>query len=570
MDPLEDDSFEDLPDSQMPVEVVDLTMLDDDSLFVEQRLSTEPGQARVKPESDQAQVKPEPDTDEQLNHHIKAEAGPDDRSPRELSTGTFQDQNTREDPFVISDVEDDTQDSQTNRESQPGHIKFQSGPDATSPKATEQPDNTHDTVALEFLKEDLRVYTMRRNILQARSGGAREELQSDTIPDETPSSPSKTYHSLPRTAKEWWEKRYESKKDQIARERNRLYHTPLPANTRSRKRRRVAKPVNKRLFGNQTKDQMFEARAALQDLPEAGEVSATTKEQQLKQTIADAAQHGDEQTLKDDGKQLEQASRSFGLNNCKPDNRNWASAKFIVKGLKTRLLAHQVINVSRMLGREFGEDRGGINADEMGLGKTIQAFGCIAHNQPGPTDPKTTLIVAPSSVISQWISEIEKHLHTGTHFTYTQFKKKKGENQDNLSNNAIILVSYQELLGSYLPKAVQGEIESLECTPERRQELLDEHLGVFFKMDFWRVVLDEAHAIKNHLSQTSIVCRKVKAKHRWALTGTPIQNTPEVMFQSAVSGDGLSHVNLDRDLAVSHVPARSVGEFLEGLQKDAR
>lgn len=54
-----------------------------------------------------------------------------------------------------------------------------------------------------------------------------------------------------------------------------------------------------------------------------------------------------------------------------------------------------------MLGREFGDDKGGVNANEMGLGKTVQTLVCIAYNKPRPGDPKTTLIVVPSGAIAQ-------------------------------------------------------------------------------------------------------------------------------------------------------------------------
>jgi hypothetical protein len=84
-------------------------------------------------------------------------------------------------------------------------------------------------------------------------------------------------------------------------------------------------------------------------------------------------------------------------------------------------------------------------------------------------------------------------------------------------------------------------------TPEECEELRASHLGPLFKIAFYRLILDEAHAIKNHESQRRITimnsvrsyaggntnnchtsgmkaCVELTAKYRWALSGTPVHN----------------------------------------------
>jgi len=61
-------------------------------------------------------------------------------------------------------------------------------------------------------------------------------------------------------------------------------------------------------------------------------------------------------------------------------------------------------------------------------------------------------------------------------------------------------------------------------------EYRKKHQGVLHDVHFHRVVLDEAQAIKNYKSYTSIACRALMGEHKWALSGTPIQNGTEELY----------------------------------------
>ena len=192
---------------------------------------------------------------------------------------------------------------------------------------------------------------------------------------------------------------------------------------------------------------------------------------------------------------------------------------------------------------------GGILADEMGLGKTIEIYSLIHSNrseidlQAGSkpvtsvndlprlpqssvsTEPApcTTLVVAPMSLLAQWESEAIKCSKPGTLKTLVYYGSDKNVNLPVLcsaskANSApnVIITSYGVVLSEFNQIAGAGGDRGSH--------------GGLFSLDFHRVILDEAHTIKNRQAKTSKACYELKAKHRWVLTGTPIVNRLEDLF----------------------------------------
>lgn len=146
---------------------------------------------------------------------------------------------------------------------------------------------------------------------------------------------------------------------------------------------------------------------------------------------------------------------------------------------------------------------GGILADDMGLGKTIQVIALlVAHKASMAAKSKVpTLIVAPRSLIFNWIKEFEKfapHLKT---LDYTG--KKRIDLVKDLKKYDILLTTYQTL----------------------RMDI-----GQLQEQSFDFFVIDEAHYIKNSEAQSSQACRLVSAKQKLALTGTPVENSLMDLF----------------------------------------
>ncbi|KAK9248980.1 SNF2 family N-terminal domain-containing protein [Lipomyces tetrasporus] len=174
---------------------------------------------------------------------------------------------------------------------------------------------------------------------------------------------------------------------------------------------------------------------------------------------------------------------------------------------------------------------GGILADEMGLGKTISTMSLILSS---PFDPSsgpertseelrrfassTTLIICPMSLLTQWESEAKASSKSGTLDVLVYYGDERSIDLEALCLGPI---------SNRKPKAI---ITSYGTVASEWQKYVKSGASKLFQLHYLRVVLDEAHTIRNRASITSRSCCAVKADRKWALTGTPIVNRLEDLY----------------------------------------
>lgn len=142
-------------------------------------------------------------------------------------------------------------------------------------------------------------------------------------------------------------------------------------------------------------------------------------------------------------------------------------------------------------------DLGGILADEMGLGKSIQVICFLKQILSVKKDAKI-LIVCPTSLVYNWKKEFDKFGSELKYITVYNNKKKRSEIIKNMDDYNIFITSYG------LIRNDNDEYENI---------------------DFELCVIDEAQAIKNYQSMMSQEIKKIKARTKIALTGTPLENS---------------------------------------------
>ncbi|KAI0819841.1 SNF2 family N-terminal domain-containing protein [Trametes gibbosa] len=187
--------------------------------------------------------------------------------------------------------------------------------------------------------------------------------------------------------------------------------------------------------------------------------------------------------------------------------------------MEVRLLPHQLIGVSWMTKQEReSPHKGGILADDMGLGKTVQMIATMVINQPTDEDKhRTTLIVVPAALMSQWKEEVEQKTN-GMFEVHIQHGRDKLKDVELLAEKDIIVTTYHTL---NLDFSVPSDIDD----SDEEMRWLRDNGGPLSRMRWYRVILDEAQFIRNRGTRCSRAVAMLRSKYRWCLTGTPITNT---------------------------------------------
>ena len=143
---------------------------------------------------------------------------------------------------------------------------------------------------------------------------------------------------------------------------------------------------------------------------------------------------------------------------------------------------------------------GGVLADDMGLGKTLQAIALVTHarDTAGGTGRAPFLVVAPTSVVSNWAAECARFAPDLVVSAITETSRKRGSGLTELAEGAdVVITSY-----------------------------------TLFRLDFdeynariWAgLLLDEAQFVKNHQSRAHVCARRLNTPFKLAITGTPMEN----------------------------------------------
>jgi len=136
---------------------------------------------------------------------------------------------------------------------------------------------------------------------------------------------------------------------------------------------------------------------------------------------------------------------------------------------------------------------GGVLADEMGLGKTLQSL-CMIKSETGDMP---SIVVCPKTLVWSWDREIEKFFPDMKRTVIDSLKPEERVAKWKSTDKELIITSYSVVINDF--------------------QLLEDKI-------FETIIIDEAQQIKNNNTKRFKLLSSLKSKHRFALTGTPLEN----------------------------------------------
>ncbi len=191
--------------------------------------------------------------------------------------------------------------------------------------------------------------------------------------------------------------------------------------------------------------------------------------------------------------------------------------------------------------RRFGF--GGILADDMGLGKTIQFIAYLAHLKQDGAACAPSLLICPTSVIGNWEKELQRfapELNIMLHYGGKRLKAEEFE--DEITQADLVITSYTT--------ALLDQEDMMAIT--------------------WNALcLDEAQNIKNSYTKSSSAIRQIPAKHRIALTGTPMENRLTELWSiyDFINPGYLGSLSEFQKTVVSPIERTRDEKLIEGLKR---
>ncbi|OJJ81120.1 DNA repair protein RAD16 [Aspergillus glaucus CBS 516.65] len=182
-------------------------------------------------------------------------------------------------------------------------------------------------------------------------------------------------------------------------------------------------------------------------------------------------------------------------------------------GISRTLKSFQLEGLNWMMQQEKSEYKGGLLGDEMGMGKTIQAVSLLMSDYPVG---KPSLVAVPPVALMQWQSEIQEYTSGQLKVLvyHNSNSKVKSLKKKDLMKYDVIMISYSGLESIYRK----------ESKGWARADGIVKEDSVIHSINYHRLILDEAHSIKQRTTSVARACFALKATYKWCLSGTPVQN----------------------------------------------